>query len=141
MRRDSNDRAWQEVKAKVKARDKIDRMIKTLNPTEYTILKKNAGYLLNTLDPAHYLPVSMRPDLCYKSYNIVLLNRYSHQMLDSFKDPIKGNSISKEEIQSWWERILRSDEFQFNYLKSKDLVWKHKIFVYIICIRKKLWKM
>lgn len=122
MRRDSNDRQWQEVKDKVKARDKVDRMLKTATPAEYLALKKKAGYLLGILDPAHYLAVSDRPDLCYKSYNIVLLNRYSHECLDSFKDPITGEPISKEDVRLWWERILKSDATQYNYLKSKNLV-------------------
>jgi hypothetical protein len=122
LRRDSNDTKWQEVKNKVKNRDKVDRMLKILNPIEYKVLKSNAGYLLNILDPAHYLAVSDRPDLCYKSYNIVLLNRYSHEMLDSFKNPINGESITKEEVQLWWERILKGDNTQYQYLKSQNLL-------------------
>ena len=122
MRRDSNDAKWQEVKEKVRNRDKVDRMLKVLNPVEYRVMKSNAGYLLNTLDPAHYLAVSDRPDLCYKSYNIVLLNRYSHECLDSFKDPVTGEPITKEEVRLWWDRILKSDTTQYQYLKSQNLV-------------------
>lgn len=122
MRRDSNDKKWQEVKDKVKARDKVDRMLKVITPVEYKVLKTKAGYLLNTLDPAHYLPVSGRPDLCYKSYNIVLLNRYSHECLDSYKNPITGESITKEEVKLWWERILKGDNTQYQYLKSQNLL-------------------
>jgi hypothetical protein len=38
--------------------------------------------------------------------NVVLLNRISHGWLDSGKSPINGKSITVEEKQAWWERIV-----------------------------------
>ena len=122
MRRDSNDVKWREVKEKVLQRDRSCRLCKILSPQEYSILRKNAGALLFTLDPAHYLPVGQYPELCYKSYNICLLNRFSHSMLDSYKNPITSTSITKEEVQNWWLRILKGDLAQYNYLKEKGLI-------------------
>lgn len=121
-RRSSNDKEWQAVKDKVFSRDKNDRILRVLTMQEAILLKKNAGRFLNILDPAHYIAVSERPDLCYKSYNIVVLNRYSHDNLDRFRDPITAEPITKEDVQKWWERILKGDSVQYNYLKSKNLV-------------------
>ena len=121
-RRSSNDKEWQAVKDKVFNRDKGDRILRVLTPQEALVLRKNAGHFLNTLDPAHYIAVSERPDLCYKSYNIVALNRFSHDNLDHFRDPVTAEPITKEEVQVWWERILKGDPTQYNYLKSKELI-------------------
>ena len=122
MRRDSKDLKWKETRERVYQRDRSCRLCKVLTSQELAVLKKNAGFLLNTLDPAHYLPVSTHPELCYKSYNICLLNRFSHTMLDSCKHPITGQSITKEEVNNWWVRILKGDQAQYNYLREKGLV-------------------
>lgn len=121
-RRDSQDQKWQEVKNIVVKRDKFDRLQKVLTPAEYKIVKRNAGPLINTLDPAHYLPAGQYPDLIYKSYNIVLLNRWSHSQLDACRDPVNGTPISLEERDNWWIRILKGNSNQYNYLKYKELV-------------------
>lgn len=114
MRRDSNDKEWQRVKEEVKKRDKeIDRMIKVCSPVEYILYKKNAGNLINIIDPAHVIPVSEDFKGLYKSCNICSISRWAHSNLDSFKSPITGQPISKEEINNWWLRILYSDKNQF----------------------------
>lgn len=122
MRRDSSDLEWKKVKERVFKRDSSCRLCKVLRMNEYLILKGNAGSLINVLDPAHYLAVSARPDLCYKSYNICALNHYSHTMLDDCKSPIDGHPISKEEAQAWWIRILKGNEDQYSFLRSKNLI-------------------
>ena len=122
-RRDSNDQEWIKTKKKVRERDnETDRMSRICTAVEYNVLRKKAKFLLNTLDPAHYLPVSERPDLCYDYNNIVLLNRYSHEMLDSFKDPIYGNPISREQVREWWVRILKGNKEQYKYLEERGLI-------------------
>lgn len=122
MRRDNSDLKWKEVKEKVFKRDKNCRLCQILSSLEFLILKKNAGSMINCLDPAHYIAVSKRPDLCYKSYNICVLNHYSHSMLDDCKDPIDGHNIPEEEVQIWWDRILKGNSIQYNYLKKLDLI-------------------
>ena len=98
MKRDSSDVKWQEVKKKVQKRDENScRLKRILTPTEYFLLKKKAGVYLSIIDPAHFISVSERPDLCYIPENIVCLNRYSHEQLDDYKDPITGKPISAEE--------------------------------------------
>ena len=117
MKRGADDRLWQDVKAKVRTRDKNrDRLAITLSMKDYLILKKNAGSLINRLDPAHILSVGSRPDLCYVPWNVVLLNRYSHECLDSFRHPVTGKAITKEEAMEWWKRI--AGEAQWAQLQS-----------------------
>lgn len=123
MKRDSNDKQWKEVKDKVYIRDNNTcRLCKVLTFREMLILRKKAGPLLKILDPAHFLPVSQRPDLCYETNNICVLNRYSHTMLDDYRNPLTGEYINKEEVLSWWGRILRGNENQYLFLKKEELI-------------------
>lgn len=121
-RRSSQDKRWQEVKQKVRERDKSDRILRIVTPLEYVVLKKKAGPLINILDPAHYKAVSELPSECYTVSNICLLNRWSHENLDNFRDPIDGHPISKEEVQVWWERIIKTNKNQYQELKDKGLI-------------------
>lgn len=122
-RRSSQDKEWQKVKSLVRERDNNRcRIIRCLTAQEVLILKKNAGYNLNIIDPAHYLSVSNRPDLCYDADNICCLNRYSHQNLDDFKSPIDGHNISEDEVNNWWIRILSTNYKQLNSLREKGLL-------------------
>lgn len=122
-RRSSGDKRWQEVKSIVRKRDNNScRLIRCLTAQEAVLLKRNAGINLNIIDPAHYLSVSNRPDLCYDSDNICCLNRYSHENLDSFKSPIDGSPLSKEEVDRWWLRILSTNKNQMNSLINKGII-------------------
>jgi len=122
-RRDSDDEKWLEVKEAVRKRDGGKcRLLKVISAKEALILKKKAGYKINQIDSAHFLPVSERPDLCYEINNICLLNRYSHEMLDSFRDPITGAHISKEKTFEWWLRILATNKRQLQYLIDNQII-------------------
>ena len=128
MRRDSNDKEWARVKKEVSDRDKgVDRIWKCLNLKEALILKKKGGVLLEKKDPAHIIAVSENESIMYEACNIVTLNRYSHEMLDSFRDPVDGHNITKEEAIKWWLRILGTDKKQYNdfmeLLKSKNITF------------------
>ena len=106
-RRDSNDVEWRKVKEVVKKRDSNTcRLMMIISSLQALHLKENGSGLLRTLDPAHIFPVSTHPKLCYEKDNIVMLNRYSHSMLDSGRDPITGHPISYEERMRWWELIV-----------------------------------
>ena len=123
MRRDSSDSEWKKVKALVSERDNgICRLMRVLTIPEAIKLKRNAGRYLSITDPAHYRPVSERPDLCYEPNNIVCLNRYSHSNLDDFKDPLDGHSITSEEVEDWWLRILKGNQKQYMFLNAKGLL-------------------
>lgn len=128
MRRDSNDKEWTRVKKEVSDRDRgVDRIWKCLNLKEALVLKKKGGVLLEKKDPAHIIAVSENENIMYEACNIVTLNRYSHEMLDSFRDPVDGHNITKREATKWWLRILGTDKKQYNdfmeLLKSKEIVF------------------
>lgn len=112
-RRDSNDADWQDIKKKVRVRDKnTDRILKILTVKEFLILMKLAPHsMLETLDPAHVYPVSTHPQLTYYEDNLVLLNRYSHENLDSMRDPVLARPVSHEVVMDWWERILGPEQW------------------------------
>ena len=58
MRRDKNDIEWQTVKEEVRARDKVDRILKILTIKEALLLQRKAPrMLLKKLDCAHVFPV------------------------------------------------------------------------------------
>lgn len=128
MRRDSNDKEWTRVKKEVSDRDRgVDRIWRCLNLKEALTLKKKGGVLLEKKDPAHIIAVSENESIMYEACNIVTLNRYSHEMLDSFRDPVDGHNITKKEVIQWWLRILGTDKRQYNdfmeLLKSKEIVF------------------
>ena len=121
--RGPNDQKWKDVKEVVFKRDNYqDRILKVITYKEYLLLKKNAGSLLNILDPAHYRAVSELPEEIYNPNNIIALNRFSHSNLDSFRDPIDGHNISKEEVNNWWIRILKGNKKQYQELVDKGLI-------------------
>ncbi len=112
MRRDKNDKAWATVKSAVDKRDgNTCRLVRILSVGDMYALKKNAGNRLNILDPAHIYPVSLSTDIMYEPANLVKLNRYSHDMLDSMKDPITGQHITKDEVYRWWRKIAGNDQW------------------------------
>jgi hypothetical protein len=122
MRRDSNDEQWQEVKKLVFARDTCCRLVKVLTAREFLVLQRNAGFMLSRFDPAHVFGVGPYPKLVYDPENIVRLNRYSHECLDTMKSPIDGTCITKEEKRAWWERIIGTEMYEslLNKLKEKE---------------------
>jgi hypothetical protein len=75
-------------------------------------LRGNAGSEFQILDCAHYLPVGEYPSLCYVEENVVLLNRYSHSMLDSRRHPVTGQQLSREEQVYWWKVILGQSQYE-----------------------------
>ena len=126
-RRDSSDERWQEVKKEVRSRDKTDRLLKVVTAKEYLKLKKIAApVLLQRLDAAHVFSVSSHPQMCYDVDNIILLNRFSHENLDSCKDPITGERISPQEHDDWWRRLIGSEQYDILIEKarrSKELAY------------------
>lgn len=119
-RRGSDDKQWLDVKKRVERRDRgRDRMELALSLVEYKVLRAEARQYLKTIDPAHVIPVGRNYSLCYDEDNIISLNRYSHENLDSYRDPITGKSISKEEVNKWWIRLLKACPSQWESFVSK----------------------
>jgi len=96
------------VYSKVDQRDHFKcRLISVLSLKEYEELVSNSWKeLLKQIDHAHYLRRLSYPHLKYDIDNIVLLNRYSHSMIDQLCNPINGKPITKEEHENWWKLIL-----------------------------------
>jgi hypothetical protein len=69
------------------------------------LVNNSIPLLLNKLDCAHVFGKNAYPKMRYVIDNVVLLNRVSHNWLDSGKSPINGKTITVEEKQVWWERI------------------------------------
>lgn len=117
------DELWAEVKNFVYERDNQKcQLVKLLQDGNIfdmlTELREEAGSMIRIIDPAHIFPRSTHPQLKYDPDNIVSLNRFSHFMLDTFRDPISGkDNISNEDRLSYFETIIGKD--RMDLLKSK----------------------
>lgn len=103
----SIDSELESVYSQVDSRDRGKcRLISILNIEDLYVLKSYSWEgLINTIDHAHIFPKSVFPKLKYEKNNIVLLNRYSHSLIDQYKNPITGDQISKENQIKWWIKI------------------------------------
>ncbi|MFA5760064.1 MAG: hypothetical protein WC942_12045 [Clostridia bacterium] len=112
------DNQWENVYTLVHKRDKeYCRLKLILSIEELKELNQNPISLLNQLDVAHVIPRSASKNLYYDLDNLVLLNRISHSWLDTYKNPINGKPIKKEERDMWWKRIV--GEQHFNKLQER----------------------
>lgn len=75
------------------------------------LLKNNSNGLHKQIDVAHVFSRGSYPHLKYDKDNLVPLNRFSHSMLDQFRDPITGAQIDKYEHEIWWKIILGSEKY------------------------------
>jgi predicted nucleic acid-binding protein len=104
------DYKWIEVRETVKLRDgNMCRLYPTLTKEEKIYLLKSQKdnlWLNKTLDPAHVLSRSSTPCLVYDPENIVILGRLFHSRLDNLQNPLTGESVSVEERNQWWIRIV-----------------------------------
>lgn len=105
------DKEWSGVVNLLKDRDGDScRLLKILNIEEYTQvlpeILKNFGSYKEPLDPAHIFKRNTHPELKYDLDNLVLLHRFFHSRIDSYKDPVTGKHLSKEEVAAWWKRIV-----------------------------------
>jgi len=67
-----------------------------------------------TLDCAHVLPASARPDLIYSPDNVYLVSREFHRRLDDHQDPLTGDPIDKNEHYWWWYRVVKASTEQYD---------------------------
>jgi len=81
-------------------------LCKSLKTEEMRTLMDNAGILWKVIDVAHIKSRGSSPDKKWDLDNVVLLNRYSHSMLDQGKHPLRGTPISPAEKAEWWNRII-----------------------------------
>lgn len=121
MRRDENDIEWQALKERIFKRDKSCRLIKSLTYKENLMLstlanKRKEFNLLTIIDPAHIYPVSLYPHLIYEDLNVILLNRFAHNMLEKHTCPLTGKTLNKEEYELFFIKIL--GDYKFSFLKT-----------------------
>ena len=105
------DPKWKEVADIVWKRDKgqcrLLSKLKIDNPELYVyFIKNNMKSLYTKLDLAHIVPRSKSRELYYEPSNIILLNRVSHSLIDTYHDPVTGKTINKEEQEKWWRYII-----------------------------------
>lgn len=108
------DLKWLELVDKLRVRDyNICRLLIILTKDEIEYMKKTYSHkLLSTLDPAHVIPRSKSKALYYELDNLVLLNRVSHSFLDSYRHPLYGTPITREERNNWWIKIIGLDLYK-----------------------------
>lgn len=119
---DLKDEKWEEVKRKVFKRDGYKcQLQKILTIKELMDFKLSApSDLQMLLDPCHIFGKGSFPHLKYDEDNIVVMNRYSHSCIDQHRSPINGTSITKEEREEWWIKIVG----EIRYFKLKEKAYK-----------------
>lgn len=106
MRRDNKDQKWLDLKEAVHKRDRECRLAKKLSPRDYLLLIKKGGRYAHSYDCAHVFGAGAFPHMIYEKKNVVLLNRYSHRLLDDYRHPVLGTPLTKEEHTAWWVKIV-----------------------------------
>lgn len=102
------DKKWAAVQKYVHARDNGKcRLVSLLTREEFHTLCNYSGGLHKVLDCAHIKSRGSHPELKYDPDNVVLLNRFSHSMLDSGRHPLTGRACYPEEREYWWMRIIQ----------------------------------
>lgn len=109
MRRDKNDKKWQETKRRCYELDNSQCLLcQCMTVQEAMIFEKNkSGFSTSKIDPAHHYPVSLRPDLMYNAdENVFCLCRSHHEALDHGRDPITGDFCTPDVTEKYWQRII-----------------------------------
>ncbi len=106
------DEKWEKVRDEVWERDNGKcQLIPKLTAGELTVFLEKSGHLKDTIDPAHIFGKGSYPYLKYDSDNVILLNRYSHSMIDIHRSPVDGKPITSEERVKWWIRIAGAKRY------------------------------
>ncbi len=87
-------------------------------------LSAAGSFLLHQIDRAHVFGRGPFPHMKYDIDNLVWLNRWSHNNLDQYRDPISGKSISAEDVEWWWRYIVGNERYDrlANKSRRKDNV-------------------
>lgn len=118
----NSDPKWRQVKAEV---HKIygercfleTRLVQEGRKNDLAILKENAGPFFRELQCAHVIRKTRNQKVYYYLVDdIVLLNAYSHSMLDTFHCPLTGKKITEDEQRAWWIFLVGKEKF--SYLES-----------------------
>ena len=101
----------EEVQSQAQKRKPVEcKLIKRLREEGHTELLADlaeaAGPMMEKVDQAHILSRGAYPEMREDEENIIGLNRYSHTLLDEFRDPIYGVEIGKEHHRKIWAFIV-----------------------------------
>jgi len=84
----------------------------------YGLEFKHLGFII---DKAHIVPRSQSKELYYEKENIINVSRYFHSLLDTLKNPVTQQDITKKERLQWMNRALsRSETIYNNKLREKN---------------------
>ena len=86
------------------------------------IIVEESHGLYKTIDMAHVFPRGGYPHMKYLSENVVSLNRFSHNNLDSLRDPITGDPITESIREQWWRFIIGSETYDMLLKISRERV-------------------
>ena len=116
------DERWEEIKAGLGKNCRLAQRLYELGMNDALVdLNNNAGWLIKTIDGAHYKSRSRYPFLIYYPDNVIPLNRYSHSMIDQCRDPITGELMTKEDQEEWWRFLLGDETYdRINYICNKQ---------------------
>lgn len=98
------------LSAFVRNRDNGCRLLSVLTENELNEWGANHNGIGLILDAAHVFGKNAYPKLRYNKNNIVTLNRFSHSLLDTGRNPLNGCVITAEDKENWWRRIVNNDE-------------------------------
>jgi hypothetical protein len=130
----NNDSKWYEVSRQALIRDNFQcRILSIMNSKQEKTFKEDMKIkgelsLINILDVAHIISRSKCPKLKYELDNLVVLNRYSHYMMDQHRHPLNGEYIYDDEIKSWWMAIVGKAQYVRLGEKIKELGIKEELF-------------
>lgn len=118
------DERWDSLKAQLPKGCQFKARLVELGEKELVeSLEFHAHGLDATIDMAHVFPRGGYPWMKYERKNVVSLNRWSHSNLDTMRDPIVGDPISKEEVEGWWRVIIGDDLYDE---LGKMSLWKNR---------------
>lgn len=107
------DEKWDELRAKVLKRDNNEcQFYSKCSDAEKKILDvylKNK--VMKTLDLAHYLPRGRFPQFRLDEDVVFILFRYIHFCLDNYINPFTNEKCTKEEIETFWKRIIPDETY------------------------------
>lgn len=106
------DEQWIELKSHLVQECALIRALRNAGRiTDIHAIYQNGKFLVKTLDGAHIISRQKAPYMKYDPDNVVMMNRYSHSMLDFMKNPIDGSPITKEEQDEWWKFIIGEERW------------------------------
>ena len=113
----SKDERWTEVSELVHKRDREQcrflSKLKVDNPDKYMyFIHNNIRGLYMRLDVAHVIPRTLSKALYYEPNNLVLLNRVSHSLLDTYHDPVTGKAITSRQVEDYWKYIIGVEKYE-----------------------------